>query len=360
MRTTITIPFATAASGSRTRSGPRAPFLVADSVTVAVEVTSPDRLALAATVPSRNGAGPRQSVWSFDGELVRPVEMDRRRARAGVVPRRLKADRIVEDVLDGGGWDLPDWRREVPTSVYSAACFDATGQYDHDYSIVEPTELKVVDTTLSEEALHRINLVSQGLLVVDGELWTRCPAPRIVVDDPRQGPYVASPSELHYLSVMDSDRAGRQFFALDRLHDAFAYCAAAAGDEAAGGDHLPGIEIHDASAIAFDDLVETARMVAAPTLYDLGRDLAWFSADGMDDFATARAAARRLREAPSREDALLLFETFSRIAVDPGDPGGLFDAPGEGLMRRLERFGLRATAFEVDVVPDLPLGGPVP
>lgn len=360
MRTTITIPFATAAIGSRTRAGPRAPFLVADSITIAVEVASSDRLALAAAVPTRNGAGPRQSVWSLDGELVRPVEMDRRRARDGVVPRRVRADRIVEDVLDRGGWDLPDWRREVPASVYAATCFDATGEYDRDYSIVEPADLKVVDTTLSEEALHRVALVSQSLLVVDGELWTRCPAPRIVVDDPRQGPYVAAPSEVHYLSVMDTDRAGRQFFALDRLHDAFAYCATAAGAAAVGGEHLPGVEIHDASAIAFDDLVETALMVAAPTLHDLGRDLAWFSSDGMDDFVAARAAGSRLREAPSREDALLLFEAFSRIATDTGDPIGLFDAPGEGLMRRLGRFGLRASAFEADAVPDLTLGGPVP
>lgn len=360
MRTTITIPFATAASGSRSRAGRLEPFLLADSLVVVVEVASADRLSPAATVRSRNGAGPEQTVWSLDGELVRPVEMDRLVARGEAVPRRVRADRIVEDVLVRDGWDLTDWRREVPSAVYAAACFDAAGEFDRDYTVVGPGELKVVGSRLSEEALHRLHLVSEHLLVVDGELWTRCPAPRIVVDDPLQGPYVASSSEVHYLAVMDMDRVGRQFFALDRSHDAFAYCAAAAGHTPVGEEHLPGIEIHDAPAIAFDDLVETARMVAPPLLSELDRDLAWFSADGLDDFVAARAAGSRLREAPSREDALLLFEAFSRIAADPGDPAGLFDAPGEGLMRRIGRFGLRASAFEVDVVPDLPLGGPVP
>ena len=360
MRTTITIPFATAASGSRSRAGRLEPFLVADSVVIAVEVASSDRLVPAATIRTRNAAGYQQSVWTLDGELVRPVEVDSLEARAGGVARRLGAENLLKEVLDVDGWDLIDWRREVPTAVVSAACFDASGGYDRDYTLVRPNALKTIGNTHSEDGERRIEALSSMLLVVDGELWTRCPAPRLVVDEPEEGPYFASSSDVHYLAVMDMDRVGRQFFSLDRLDDALAYCAAAAGAPAIGAGRIPEIEIHDAAAIAFDDLVETARMVAAPTLSDLGRDLAWFSSDGMDDFVAARAAGSRLREAPSREDALLLFEAFSRIAADPGDTGGLFDAPGEGLMRRLGRFGLRATAFEADVVPDLTFGGPVP
>jgi hypothetical protein len=159
---------------------------------------------------------------------------------------------------------------------------------------------------------------------------------------------------------MDPDRSGRQFFALSRLDDALAFCDAAVSDWQIEAGPPPSFEIHHPGAVAFDDLVETALMVAVPTLSDLGRDLAWFSADALDDFATARAAALRLRAAPAREDALIMFEAFSRIAADRGDPCGLFEAPGSGLMRRLERFGLRARAFETEAVPDLAIGAPAP
>lgn len=356
MRTTIEIPFAAAARGSRTRTGRLDPVLLVDSVTIAVDVVAPERVFPAATV--RIPGGSDQTVWSLDGQLVRPVEMDRLDRDAAT--RRVSAENLLADVLQGDGWELIDWRREVPEAIFSSACFDAQGSYDHDYALARAKALKVVEQTHAEEASDRLERVSSRLLVVGGELWTRCPAPRLVVDNPARGPYVAASSDVDDLSRMDPDRSGRQFFALARLGDALAYCAAAPTDRVAEAGPAPDFEIHDPTAVAFDDLLETARMVAPPTLSDLGRDLAWFSADAIDDFATARAASLRLRTAPAREDALIMFEAFSRIAADRGDPCGLFEAPGSGLMRRLERFGLRAAAFEADVVPELALGAPAP
>lgn len=356
MRTTIEIPFATAARGSRTRSGRLDPVLLVDSVTIAVDVVAPERVVPAVTVRALGGVD--QTVWSLDGDLVRPVEMDRFERDADAF-RRVSAANSLCDVLQGDGWELIDWRREVPEAILSAACFDARGDYDRDFTVVRPKVLKAVERDHDEEAAGRLERLSSRLLVIGGYVWTRCPTPRLVVDDPARGPYVALSSDVHDLSVMDSDRGGRQFFALDRSADAFAYCHAAAGGQIEAG-RVPDIEIHDPAAVAFDDLLETVRMVAAPTLAEVGRDLAWFSAGAMEEFATARAAAERLRSAPAREDALILFEAFSRIAADRGDPCGLFEAPGSGLMRRLERFGLRATAFEADAVPDLALGAPAP
>jgi hypothetical protein len=357
MRTTIEIPFATAARGARTRAGRLEPVLLVDSVTIAVDVVQPEELVPAATV--RIPGGFDQTVWSLDGEPVRPVEMDRLdRDVAG--PRRVTAETLLADVLQGDGWELIDWRREVPEAVFASVCFDAQGGYDHDYALARPKALKAVEHHHREEAADRLERVSSRLLVVGGEVWTRCPAPRLVVDNPAGGPYVAASSDVHDLSRMDPDRSGRQFFALSRLDDALAFCDAAVSDWQIEAGPPPSFDIHHPGAIAFDDLVETALMVAVPTLSDLGRDLAWFSADALDDFATARAAALRLRAAPAREDALIMFEAFSRIAADRGDPCGLFEAPGSGLMRRLERFGLRAGSFETEAVPDLAIGAPAP
>lgn len=357
MRTTIEIPFAIAARGSRTRTGRLDPVLLADSATIAVEVVASDRLVPVASVHIPRGAV--QTVWSLDGDLVTPIVMDRH-ARGVEGSRRVSAGNSLADVLRGDGWELVDWRREVPEAVLSAACFDVRGDFDMDFTVVRRKALKVVEGADEAEAIGRLDLIYSRLLVVDDELWTRCPAPRLVVDDPSRGPYAAVSSDVHDLSVMDPDRAGRQFFSLDRSDDALAYCHAAAGLAGVEVGPAPDIAIYDPAAVAFDDLLETARMVAAPTLADLGRDLAWFSVGAMEEFATARAAAARLRSAPAREDALILFEAFSRIAADPGDPGELFDPPAPHLMRRLERFGLRATAFETDAVPDLALGAPAP
>ena len=66
-----------------------------------------------------------------------------------------------------------------------------------------------------------------------------------------------------------------------QLHSLVSYhgwnVALAAGLAGVEVGPAPDIAIYDPAAVAFDDLLETARMVAAPTLADLGRDLAWFS-----------------------------------------------------------------------------------
>lgn len=357
MRTTIEIPYVVAAKGVRARERRSEPFLLGETTTIAVGVCTAADLTPAVTV----GAGPRnghpETVYSMDGRLWRPVELDRGcDGRAG---RRVRAETARADVLATDGYDFTDWRREVPTACLPDVCFDVRGEYDRDYTPVRERFLKSVEHRYSDDAERRLANLSETLLVVDGDLWTECPMPPcLAVDDPAQGPYAVIASDLHDLTVMDPDRAFRQIFRLDRLDEARAWCETVV--PGAGAGLVPPITLHAPEAVMFDDLLVTARMVAAPTIDALGRDLAWFSAGGLEDFAIARAAARRLLDGGGREDAHVLFEALGRMAEDPGDPCGLFDPPHEYLMRRIARFGVRASAFEHDLSPDFASGAPAP
>lgn len=357
MRTTIEIPYAVAAMGVRPREKRAEPFLLGEIATIAVEVRTAADLRPAVTIGISPRNGYPETVWSMDGRLWRPVEMDR--GYDGRAGRRVRAEAARADVLATDGYDFTDWRREVPTACLPEVCFDARGEYDRDYTAIRERHLKGVEIRYSDDAERRLAALSETLLVVDGELWTECPLPPcLVVDDPALGPYAVVASDLHDLTVMDPDRAFRQIFRLDRLEEARAWCEAVSPGADPG--FVPAIELHDPEAVAFDDLVATARMVAAPTIDALGRDLGWFGAGGLEDFAVARSSARRLLDGGGREDAQVLFEAFGRMADDPGDPCGLFEPPGDHVLQRLARFGLRAAAFELDVSPDLALGAPAP
>lgn len=357
MRTTIEIPYAVAARGVRRRERRVEPFLLGESATIAVELRTASDLRPAATI----GTGPRnaypETVYAMEGRLWRPIEMDR--GYDGRAGRRVRAVTARADVLSTDGYDFSDWRRQVPTACLPEVCFDPRGEYDRDYTSVRERFLKSVEHRDSDDAERRLAALSDALLVVDGELWTECALPPcLVVDDPAQGPYAVVASDLHDLTVMDPDRAFRHLFRLDRLAEARAWCEAVSPGGAPG--FMPAIALHDPEAIGFDDLVATARMVAGPTIDAVGRDLAWFGAGGLEDFAVARSAARRLLDGGGRDDAHVLFEAFGRMADDPGDPCGLFERPGSHVLRHLARFGVRAAAFEQDLSPDLAPGAPAP
>lgn len=357
MRTTIEIPYAVAARGVRPREKRAEPFLLGETATIAVEVRAAADLRPAVTVGATPRNGYPETVWAMDGRLWRPVELDR--GYDGRAGRRVRAETACDDVLATDGYDFTDWRREVPTACLPEVCFDARGDFDRDYTAVRERFLKGVEHRYSDDAERRLAVLSETLLVVDGEIWTECPMPPcLVVDDPAQGPYAVVASDLNDLTVVDPDRAFRQIFRLDRLDEARAWCAAVSPGADPG--FAPVFELHDPEAAMFDDLVATARMVAAPTVDALSRDLAWFGAGALEDFAVARSAARRLLDGGGREDAYVLFEAFGRMAQDPGDPCGLFEPPTDHALAHLARFGMRAAVFEHDVSPDLAPGAPTP
>lgn len=370
-RAVVQVPFGTAAVVKRKGSRQEADALLVRKVALEVESIDASRLAVAAvtegwTLP---GVQIQETVWSMDGRLFRPLGLD---YRTGEI-RHVASDGAFDRWAAGGDYDL-FLQDDLPEAAMSRHHLLPTGRWQRPEILAHDERgLRLISEPDEAEAATRLARLQRRLIVVDGAVWTECPAPRFIADSRYYGVGLLASAGVRRFFYDGHELRSRAFqFPLTRPGDALA-CAVIAGADEPGeqAPALPRFEVRDPEAVHFDALAASAFHMGPHLLADLKDYAAGFSDEGLESFMQIRAAVRRMHENEDdplppaygqRDDAAILHEACGRLADDPGCrpfAGMLLAGPMPfWLPLNLRQFAERHRQLEAEDAPEFGLGGP--
>lgn len=370
-RAVVQIPFGTAAVVKRKGSRQEADALLVRKVALEVESVDASRLAVAATAEGWTLPGTQieETVWTMDGRLFRPLGLDHRTGEIRPVAPGGAFDRWAA----GGDFGL-FLQDDLPDAAMSRRHFLLNGRWQRPEILAQDERgLRVVSEPDEAEAATRLARLQRRLVVVDGAVWTECPAPRFIADSRYYGVGLVTSAGVRRFFYDGHEMRSRAFqFPLTRPDDALA-CAIIAGADEPGerAPRLPRFEVHDPEAVHFDALAASAFHMGPHLLTDLKDHVAGFSDEGLETFMQIRSAVQRMHgneDDPlpaaygQRDDAAILHEACGRLADDPGCRP-FADMPLSGPMPfwlplNLRQFAERHRQLEAEDAPELGFEGP--
>lgn len=367
----VEVPFGTASVVKLKGSRKESDALLVRKVALEVEAVDRARLRTAATVVGWTMPGTviTETVWTMDGRLFRPLGLDN---RTGVV-REVEPDGVFGRWTSLGGGDL-FLMDDLPDAAMSRRHLLQTGRWQRPEIIpFDEPGLRLISEPDEAEAMTRLARLQRKLIVVDGAVWTECPAPRFIADSRYYGVGLVTSAGVRRFFYDGHEIRTRAFqFPLTRPADAIACAILAGADEPEGREPaLPWCEVHEPDAVHFDALAASAFHMGPELLCDLKNYVAGFSDEGVENFLQIRAAVRRMHENAEdplpavyaqREDAELLHEACGRLADDTGSRPyagiPLTERMPAWIPLNLRQFAARHRELEAEAAPEPGLGGP--
>lgn len=367
----VQVPIGTAAVVKRKGSRQEAAALLVRKAALEVEAVKADRMRPAATVHgwTAPSVSVTETVWTMDGRLFRPLGFN---AGTGAVDR-IEPDKVFQRWADRRDYD-PFLQDNLPDAAMSRHHFVATGNWQRPQFIPhDEPGLRLMSEPDEAEAAIRLARLQRRLIVVDGAVWTECPAPRFIADSRYHGLTLVGPASVRRLLYDLHDIRTKAFqFPITRFDDAQACAVLASTHEPeARAPEVPFFEVHDPDAVHFDALAASAFHMGPQLLCDLKDYVAGFSDEGLESFMQVRSAVQRMHEREEdplptayeqSDDAALLHEACERLADDTGcRPFAgipLAAAMPFWIPLNLRQFAARHREVELEDVPELGLGGP--